>query len=74
MAKVEIKLSELPFGKTIEINGYDYEYKGCEKRRTQFGNQEHFVFYCKTLKNEKIFEKYKFSTAKIKKDGEKYYW
>jgi hypothetical protein len=74
MAKQTIKLSELPFGEKIEIGGFDFEFKGIEKRKTQFGKQEHFVFYCEETKIEKIYEKYKFSTVKIKKDGDKYQW
>ena len=74
MAKVEIKLSELPKGSIIEIGGFDYEFKGFEKRKEQFGKQEFFIFWSETAKQEKSFERYKFSTIKIKKDGEKYYW
>ena len=74
MAKIEIKLSELPFKAKIEIGAFEYVFDGFEKRKTQFGNQEHFVFKCEKPKHEKIFERFKFSTIKIKKDGEKYYW
>ena len=74
MAKQTIKLSELPFGAKIEIGGFKYQFKGIEKRKTQFGKQEHFVFWSDEAKTEKIFEKFKFSTTKIKKDGEKYQW
>ena len=74
MAKVEIKLSELPFGAKIEIGGFQYAFKGYDKRKTQFGRQEHFIFWSDEAKNEKTFEKFKFSTTKIKKDGEKYQW
>ena len=74
MAKQTIKLSELPFGATIEIGGFKYQFKGFEKRKTQFGKQEHFVFWSDEAKNEKTFETFKFSTTKIKKDGEKYQW
>lgn len=70
----EIKLSELPYGETIEIGGYIYKFAGFEKRRTNFGNQEHFVFKCEKPEHEKIFEKYKFSTAKIKLTAGKYKW
>lgn len=74
MAKQTIKLSELPFGAKIEIGGFKYQFKGFEKRKTQFGKQEHFVFWSDEAKTEKIFEKFKFSTTKIKKDGDKYQW
>jgi len=74
MAKVELKLSELPHGSIIEIGGFDYEFKGYQKRKAQFGIQEFFIFWSETAKQEKSFERYKFSTIKIKKDGEKYYW
>ena len=74
MAKIEIKLSELPFEAKIEIGAFEYVFDKNEKRKTQFGNQEHFVFKCEKPKHEKIFERFKFSTIKIKKDGEKYYW
>mgnify|MGYP006347121555 FL=1 len=74
MAKIKIKLSELPNDSTIEIGGFDYKFKGLEKRKSQFGKQEFFVFWSEDAKQEKTFERYKFSTIKIKKDGEKYYW
>ena len=74
MAKQTIKLSELPFGAKIEIGGFKYQFKGFEKRKTQFGKQEHFVFWSDEAKTEKIFEKFKFLTTKIKKDGDKYQW
>ena len=74
MAKQTIKLSELPFGAKIEIGGFQYAFKGYDKRKTQFGRQEHFIFWSDEAKNEKTFEKFKFSTIKIKKDGEKYQW
>lgn len=74
MAKQTIKLSELPFGTTIEIGGFEYLFKGIDKRKTQFGKQEHFIFWSEEANTEKVFEKYKFSTVKIKKDGEKYQW
>ena len=74
MAKQTIKLSELPFGAKIEIGGFKYQFKGFEKRKTQFGKQEHFVFWSDEAKTEKIFEKFIFSTTKIKKDDDKYQW
>ena len=74
MAKTFIKLSELPFGATIEIGGFQYTFKGYDKRKNNFGRQEHFIFWSDEAKNEKTFEKFKFSTTKIKKDGEKYQW
>ena len=70
MAKQTIKLSELPFGAKIEICGFQYTFKGYDKRKTQFGRQEHFIFWSDEAKTEKIFEKFKFSTTKIKKHGD----
>ena len=55
MAKQTIKLSELPFGAKIEIGGFKYQFKGFEKRKTQFGKQEHFIFWSDEAKNEKTF-------------------
>ena len=74
MAKQTIKLSELPFGSKIEIGGFQYTFKGYDKRKTQFGRQEHFIFWSDEAKTEKIFEKFKFSTTKIKKHGDNYQW
>lgn len=69
-----IKLSELPYGEEIDIGGHLYTFNGYEKRKTKFGNQEHFIFKCENPQNEKTFERFKFSTTKIKlKDG-KYIW
>lgn len=70
----EVKLSKLPFGETIDIGGFDYVFKGYEKRRTSFGNVEHFVFQCEKPRQEKIFERFKFSTTKIKLNNGKYKW
>lgn len=74
MANKLIKLSELPFRKKIDIGGHIYSFEGYEKRKTKFGNQEHFVFKCENPKHEKIFEKYKFSTTKIKENNGEYKW
>lgn len=69
-----IKLSELPYKEKIDIGGHLYTFNGFEKRKTQFGTQEHFIFSCENPKNEKTFERFKFSPTKIKlKDG-KYIW
>lgn len=65
--KTQVKLSEIPFGAKIEIGGFEYVFKGFEKRKTIFGKQEHFVFWSEESKQEKIFERFKFSTIKIKK-------
>lgn len=69
-----VKLSEVPFGSTIGIGGFEFQHKGFEKRKTVFGKQEHFIFFCDETKTEKIFEKYKFSSVKIKKIGNYYEW
>lgn len=74
MAVKILKLSELPYGETIEIGGHLCAFTGYEKRKTQYGAQEHFIFKCDDPKHEKIFERYKFAGTKIKlKDG-KYKW
>lgn len=70
----EVKLSELPIGETIDIGGFDFIFKGYEKRKTNFGNQQFFVFKCKKPEQEKIFERFKFSTTKIKLNNGKYKW
>ena len=72
--KQTIELSELPFGENIEIGGFQYVFKGYDKRKTQFGKQEYFIFWSDEAKTEKIFEKLKMSKTKIKKDGDKYQW
>lgn len=74
MAIKLIKLSELPHGSNIDIGGHVYKFTGFEKRKTNFGKQEHFVFECEKPKHEKIFEKYKFSTTKIKENDGEYKW
>ena len=74
VAKRQVKLSEVPVGSNIEIGGFKYVHKGFDKRKTIFGKQEHFIFWSEEAKQEKTFERYKISTIKIKKDGEKYYW
>ncbi len=74
MAVTTLKLSELPFGETINIGGHEYIYKGYEKRKTKFGNIEHFVFKCAKPEHEKIFERFTFSTTKIKCVDGKYKW
>ena len=74
IAKRQVKLSEVPVGSIIEIGGFKYVHKGFDKRKTQLGRQEHFIFWSEEAKTEKIFEKFKFSTTKIKKDGDNYQW
>lgn len=73
-----LKLHELPFESIIEIGGHEYQFKGYEKRKTNFGNVEHFVFKTIPDKNgkvlEKIIERFNNATIKIKKKDEKYYW
>ena len=70
----EVKLSELPFGEKIDIGGHEFTFKGYEKRKTNFGNIEHFIFQCEKPKQEKTFERFKFSTTKIKLTDGKYKW
>lgn len=74
MSVIILKLSELPFRETIDIGGHLYKFEGYEKRKTNFGNVEHFVFKCEKPKHEKIFERFKFSTTKIKLNEGKYKW
>lgn len=73
-----IKLSELPFGAEIEISGHLCRFAGYEKRKTNFGNIEHFVFKSDPDKNGKVLEKtfprFKFSTTKIKCNDGKFKW
>ena len=71
-AKRQVKLSEVPVGSNIEIGGFKYVQKGFDKRKTQFGRQEHFIFWSEEAKQEKIFER-KFSSAKVKQISEKDY-
>lgn len=74
MANKLIKLSELPHGSNIEIGGHIYKFTGYEKRKTNFGNQQFFVFKCEKPEHEKLFERFKFSTTKIKLNEGKYKW
>ena len=67
MAKQKVKLSEIPHGAKINIGGFEYVFTGYEKRKTQFGMQEHYVFKCEKPKQEKIFERFKFSKTLINK-------
>lgn len=73
MAKQVVKLSEVPFGSKIEIGGFKYVHKGFDKRKTQFGRQEHFIFWSEEAKQEKIFERFKFSSTKVKQITENDY-
>lgn len=76
--KTILKLHELPFNSMIEIGGHEYQFKGYEKRKTNFGNVEHFIFKTVPDKNgkvnEKIIERFNNATIKIKKINEKYFW
>ena len=67
MAKQKVKLSEIPYKAKMNIGGFEYIFEGFEKRKTNFGMQEHFIFVCKKPKQEKIFERFKFSKTLIKK-------
>ena len=53
VAKRQVKLSEVPVGSKIEIGGFKYVHKGSDKRKTQFGRQEHFIFWSEEAKQEK---------------------
>lgn len=74
MATVILKLSALPYKEKIDIGGHEYTFEGYEKRKTSFGNIEHFIFKCEKPKHEKIYERFKFSTTKIKVNDGKYKW
>lgn len=74
MAVEIVKLSEIPLNAKVEIGAFEFEFKGIEKRKTEFGRQEFFVFKCEKPKQEKTFERYKFASTKIKKNGENYKW
>lgn len=74
MAIEIVLLSKIPLNAKVEIGGFEFEFKGIEKRKTKFGRQEFFVLTCEKPKQEKTFERYKFSSTKIKKNGEKYKW
>lgn len=69
-----IKLSELPFEEMIDIGGHEYQFKGYEKRKTKYGNIEHFIFKCEKPKHEKIVERFTSSTVKISVQDGKYKW
>ena len=69
-----LKLSELPYESKIDIGGHIYTFKGFEKRKTNFGNTEHFIFKCEKPAHEKIFERFKFSSSKIKCISGNYKW
>ena len=74
MPTIILKLSELPFQENIDIGGHIYKFEGYEKRKTNFGNQQFFVFKCEKPVHEKIFERFKFSTTKIKCVDGNYKW
>ena len=73
MAKQTVKLSEIPFGAKIEIGGFQYTFKGYDNRKTQFGRQEHFIFWSEEAKQEKTFKRFKFSSVKVEQISEKAY-
>ena len=73
VAKRQVKLSEVPVGSKIEIGGFKYVHKGFDKRKTQFGRQEHFIFWSEEAKQEKTFDRFKFSSVKVKQISEKEY-
>jgi len=69
---IKTKLSELPVGVTVEINGFDHTYKGKEKKNLGFGKVECFVFYSEQLKAERTFEFYKTKNHELTKLKDKY--
>jgi hypothetical protein len=77
MAKV--KLSDIKFGDTVLINGMKHEFRGYEKRKTQFGKQEMFVFknieekISEGITKERLFQRFNFSNTLIKKISENNY-
>lgn len=44
MAKEKVKLSEVKPEEVVLINGLKYKFTGFEKRRTNLGKQEMFIF------------------------------
>lgn len=67
------KITDLPLESIVEFNGFDYEYKGQQKRRQKgIGTAEYFIFYSEDLKSEKLLPKFKFLKHELKQDKEKY--
>lgn len=52
-----MQIIELKLDQEVEINGYEYQYKGIQKRKIEnFGIIECFVFHCEKIKHEKVFK------------------
>lgn len=66
------KLTDLPVASTVEINGFDYEYRGRDKKNLGFGKVECFVSYSEKLKSERTFELHKFLKHELKSTNNKY--
>ena len=81
MAKEKAILSDLKVNDKILINGMKHVFKGYEKRRTNFGRQEMFVFenvedkIADGVTKERLFERFNFGRSGIKKiKANEYEW
>lgn len=79
MANEKAKLSDVKVGETVLINGMKHSFRGYEKRKTQFGKQEMFVFdniedvIPEGATKERTFVRYTFGNTIIKKIKEREY-
>lgn len=65
-----MKISELKIGTPVIVNGWEYEYKGIEKRMENNAKIECFIFYSEALKSEKILHRHAAGNRLLKeKDG-----
>lgn len=82
MAKEKVKLQELKAGQDIVlINGLKYLFTGFEKRKTNLGKQEMFIFKINEEKipegasREQKYERWNFNKVQITKlDENSYEW
>lgn len=79
MAKEKAILNDVKVDEIVLINGLKYKFKGFEKRRTNLGKQEMFIFNCVEEKlpegatKERKFERWTFKNTQIVKLKENLY-
>lgn len=65
-----MQITQLKLEQEVEINGHEYHYKGIQKKKIEnFGVTECFVFYCKKIDHEKVFQLHGSKLTLKEKDG-----
>lgn len=73
VAKRQVKLSEVPMVQILKSAVLNMFTKVLTKGKRILEDKKHFIFWSEEAKQEKTFERFKFSLAKVKQISEKEY-